>query len=90
MSIQRFRSREPEIEAIQWTEDNEEELREFTNKSFYFLDPEDREDDPDQTAAVFCNFRWEGVYPGDWIIRDEQKEIRLMRKEDFEKEYDPV
>ena len=92
MNIRKFRQRHPQIEAIQWTGDNAEDLRKFTSKSFYFIDPEDREDDPDQTAAVFTtqNHRWEGVYPGDWIIRTADEEIRMMRKDDFERDFEEI
>lgn len=42
---QRFRKRPIEIEAMQWTGDNADALAQWTDGSFWTIDPEDRTDD---------------------------------------------
>lgn len=67
----RFRKKPVEVEAVQWTGDNEAELVTFAGDRFHVVDPEDRGDDPDQTAAVFDTLHntWVRVYDGQWIVK---------------------
>lgn len=67
----RYRNRAEEIEAVQWTGDNAEQLRAFCGPDFDEIDPEDRAEDPDQTAAVRTHPHggWLGLEPGDWVLK---------------------
>jgi hypothetical protein len=80
------------VEAIQWTGDNEAELIEFTGREFYALPPEDRSDDPEQTATVLDDehHAWVAVYTEDWITKSILGDIRLLRRDDFDAMYDLV
>ena len=67
----RYRHRIPEIEAVQWTGTNADALRAFMGASFYEIDPEDRGDNPDATAAMreSKHNTWCELEPGDWVVK---------------------
>ncbi len=67
----KFRKKPFEVEAVQWTDDNEAELMEFTGQQFRRIAPPDRSDDPEATGAVFdvLHRTWVNVYRGQWVIR---------------------
>jgi hypothetical protein len=87
-----YRQKVVDVEAIQWTGENELELIQFTNNQFEWLDPDDRTDDPDQDAAVFesLHSRWVGVYPTDWILKDSSGSLSKISNEKFEQTYEPL
>lgn len=66
----RYRCAE-EAEAVQWTGSNAEQLRTFCGSDFDTIDPEDRGEDPDETAAVRSHTHggWIGLTPGDWVVK---------------------
>lgn len=68
----RYRKRPLEVDAIQWTGDNLNQLLHFTQGGFDLIDPEDRVDDPDCTAQlhVSANGVWLPIETGEWVIRD--------------------
>ncbi|WP_222840698.1 hypothetical protein [Actinosynnema mirum] len=68
-----YRKRPVVIEAMQWTGTNEADLQAWTGAGrFHAIAPEDRSDDPDQTAALFvdANSAWLGITTGEWVLRD--------------------
>jgi hypothetical protein len=66
----RYRNRTEEIEAIQWTGSNAEQLRAFCGPDFDTIDPEDRAEDPDQDAQLLSDAsHWVGLKPGDWVLK---------------------
>lgn len=69
----RFRKKpaEVEVEAVQWTGNNEAEMRAFAGDYFETVDREDRGDDPDQTAAVRdpIHRTWVRIYDGHWVVK---------------------
>jgi hypothetical protein len=73
VSVVKLRKKPVEVEAIEWTGDNEAEVQAFVPGCFYAVDPEDREnsDDPECTAEVFdvLHSTWVGVKTGQWVIR---------------------
>ncbi len=58
------------VTAARWTGDNVGELVKLAGEYFEVLDSEDYEDD--FTAQVFTaqHSIWEGLAPGDWVVRD--------------------
>lgn len=92
--MSRFRKKPVEVEAIQWTGDNADELETFTGGLFNMLDREDREhcDDPEMTAQVFDDLHstWVGVYTGQWIIRGVKGEFYPCDAAVLAETYDPV
>ncbi|WP_369274480.1 hypothetical protein AB5J55_35175 [Streptomyces sp. R11] len=65
----RLRSDE-EIEAVQWTGRNADQLRAFCGPDFDTIDPEDRAEDPDQDAQLLSDAsHWVGMKPGDWVLK---------------------
>ncbi|WP_328436951.1 hypothetical protein OHA71_06595 [Streptomyces sp. NBC_00444] len=66
----RYRCAE-EAEAVQWTGSNADALRAFCGSDFDTIDPEDRSEDPDETAAVRSHSHggWLGLKPGDWVVK---------------------
>ena len=67
----RYRNKTAEIEAVQWTGDNADQLRALCGPDFDTIDPEDRAEDPDETAAVRTHPHggWLGLKPGDWVLK---------------------
>lgn len=71
MPAQRFRKIPVEVDAIHYDGTNHAEIDDFTGGGFRFVEPEDRDDDPDVTAVVFDRLHstWVGVKDGHWIVR---------------------
>lgn len=88
----RFRKRPVEVEAVQWTGDNEAELVAFAGDLFRAVDPEDRGDDPDQTAAVMDTLHntWVRVYDGQWIVKGVKGEFYPCAGDVFAETYEPA
>lgn len=87
----RFRHRIPEIEAVQWTGSNADQLRAFCGPDFDEIDLDDRIEDPDQTAAVreADHGTWRGLAPGDWVVRLDEG-LYEFSAADFAKQYEPA
>lgn len=71
--LKTYRKRPIELQAIQWTGENEAEIQAWTGRSiFYKLDVEDRGENPDATATLYvaANSVWLGLEPGEWILKD--------------------
>ena len=87
----RFRSKPVEIEAIQFTGNNGEEVTEFAESNFYVLD-EEAPEDPEATAAVFDKIHstWILVYDTNWIIRGTKGEYYPCDAEVFYQKYELI
>lgn len=90
--MHRFRKRPVEVEAVQWTGDNEAELVAFAGSLFHAVDPEDRSDDPDQTAAIMDTLHntWMRVYDGQWIVKGVKGEFYVIAPDVLAETYEPV
>lgn len=87
----RFRRR-AEIEARQWTGSNADAMSVFCSPfDFQTIDPEDRVEDPDRTAAVRTHphGRWVGLKPGDWVVREAGR-YTTASDEEFRAAWEPV
>ncbi|WP_329376107.1 hypothetical protein [Streptomyces sp. NBC_01483] len=71
MITHRYRPRPTEVTALQWTGHNAAQLTDFAKTRFMEVDPEDRTEDPDATAALLesAHEAWAGLKVGDWIVR---------------------
>lgn len=88
----RFRSRPVEVDAVQWTGGNEEELISFTRGQFNALDEDDRAncDDPEATAQLFDRRgMWRLVFDGDWVVR-EAGQFSKYRRDAFDAQFEAV
>lgn len=88
-----FRKRPIEVEAIRWTGDNEQDLTDFCGRGYFgVIDPEDRGDDPDQTAQVLdiLHSVWIPFCPGDWVIRGVKGELYPCKADVFAETYEQV
>jgi hypothetical protein len=67
----RWRKKPVVIDAIRWTGSNPAALRAFAGSHFGTVDPEDRGENPEQTAQVFdvLHSTWVSVFEGQWVIR---------------------
>ena len=90
--MRRYRKKPIEVFAVRWTGENEAELRAFAGDLFETVDPEDRGDDPDQTAAVMDTLHntWVRVYDGQWIVKGVKGEFYPVAADVFEETYEPV
>lgn len=84
------------IEAVQFTGDNVDELKDFctVNPPSFFdtVDEEDRSDDPEIIATVWDKLHstWVGVKKYQWIIKGVQGEFYPCDPAVFEKTYEKV
>ncbi|MFG2372588.1 hypothetical protein ACGFY9_14055 [Streptomyces sp. NPDC048504] len=87
----RYRHRSEEIEAIQWTGTNADELRAFCGPDFEEIDPEDRTENPDASAAVreSKHGTWRGLEPGYWVVKIGE-EFYEESPADFAAQFEPV
>jgi hypothetical protein len=88
----RYRHRTAEVEAVQWTGSNADTLSAFCSPfNFQTIDPEDRIEDPDQTAAVRESEHgtWRGLAPGDWVVKHGGDYFECSAA-DFAKLYEPA
>jgi hypothetical protein len=70
--VARYCRRAAEVEAVQWTGTNAEQLRTFAGSDFDTIDPEDRIEDPDQDAQLLVEAsHWVGIKPTDWVVKFE-------------------
>ena len=89
--MRRFRKKPVEVTAVQWTGDNEAEVRALAGEHFHAVDPEDRGDDPDQTAALLDEHSaWVEVYDGQWIVKGVRGEFYPITSEVLAETYEPV
>lgn len=86
----KYRKKPVVIEAVQWTGSNIVELAGFAGVNFADVQPEDRGEDPDQTAAVWDKLHnvWVPVYDGCWIIRGVKGEFYPCKPDVFEQTYE--
>lgn len=88
----RYVSKRVEVDAIQWTGDNEKAVQAFARDVFFTLSDDDRmnSDDPEATAQVFDRIHstWVLVKTGQWIIRGTKGEHYPCDPEVFAEKYD--
>jgi hypothetical protein len=79
------------IEAVQWTDTNAPELETFAGDRFMTLDPQDRIEDPDATAALRESFHetWKLLHPGAWVIKRPDGLFITLGDEQFRETYRP-
>lgn len=88
----RYRKRPIEVDAVQWTGDNVDDVVALTGpENFERLD-ERPSDDPEATARVYDRLHssWVLVRVDDWIIRGVRGEVYPCRSDVFEATYAPV
>jgi hypothetical protein len=87
----RYRHRTTEIEAVQWTGSNADALRAFCGPDFDEIDPEDRTENPDASAAVreSKHGTWRGLEPGYWVVKIGE-EFYEESPADFAAQFEPV
>lgn len=89
----RYRKKPVEIEAVQWNGSNLSEIQAFTGRPYFHdLDPDERVDDPEATAAVFdiLHSTWVLVYTGDYVIKGIRGEFYPCRESVFYETYEKV
>ena len=89
-----YRKKPVEVDAIQWTGDNRNEMWAFARDKFDVTHPDDRQysDDPNATAAVMDDLHstWVLVYDGDYIIRGIKGEFYPCRPDVFAQTYEAI
>lgn len=87
----RYRHRTTEVEAVQWTGSNADQLRAFCGPDFDEIDPEDRTENPDASAAVreSKHGTWRGLEPGYWVVKIGE-EFYEESPADFAAQFEPV
>jgi hypothetical protein len=88
----RFRKRPVEVEAVQWTGDNEDELLAFTGGEF---EKDPTPGDPDD-GGVYNRHEdghgdtWAGVSPGDWLAKGPDGPFFSIASDVLAETYEPV
>lgn len=92
MPIVKYRKKPVTVSTVQWTGDNEAELTAFTRNNFQALDPEDRTEDPEATAAVFDKLHstWVLVYTGQHIVEGVKGEFYPIAADVLAETYDRI
>lgn len=85
----KFRTKPFEIEAVQFTGDNEQELYGFCGWEFAVL-PEKFHGTHTAQVHVKHHNVWAMVKPGDWIVRGQDDEFYPCDPEIFEAKYEAV
>lgn len=94
MSTVKIRKKPVTVEAVQWTGDNEDELREFTRNGFDPFRMESRweyqVEDETMTAVVFdyLHSRWVPLQTGDWVIQGVKGEFYPCSARVIDETYD--
>lgn len=93
MTIVAARKKPVEIQAVQWTGANPDEVTELTGESAFFpLDEHDRINcgDPEATANVYDKLHstWVLVFDGNWIIKGVKGEYYPCTDDVFRETYD--
>ncbi|MFF7880976.1 hypothetical protein ACH40F_08140 [Streptomyces sp. NPDC020794] len=87
-----YRQRPTHISAVQWKDDNADELTAFAADRFMTIDPEDRTDDPDATAALRESHHasWVLLHPGQWVLKASDGDFSALDDEEFRARYEAV
>lgn len=86
--VKKFRKRPLVIDAIQWTEDNKNEVLEFVGEDGYYTELIGAREGP---AFVLQTLEGRAfVMPDDWVIRGIKNEIYPCKPDIFEETYEEV
>lgn len=85
----RYRRIPSTVEAVQWTGDNRDEMREFAGEFFRFIPHEDREN-PELTAEVhdILHKCWVPLRTRDWVVRGFMEEFWPVHQDVFAVTYE--
>lgn len=77
------------VDAAQWTDNNAAELAALAGDRFMTIDPQDRSEDPEATAALreSNHDTWDLLTPGDWVIRRPDGRFFRLEDEQFREAY---
>lgn len=88
----RVRKKPVEVDAVQWTGANYDEVKELAPDDFFVLDEQQRAncDDPDATAEVYDKLHstWVLVLTGQWIIKGAKGEFCPIAADVFTETYE--
>jgi len=92
MPVTRYRKNPVEVDTIQWTGSNEQELVKFTGHRFEAISAEHRAEKPDITAQVYDKLHdtWVGVKTGQHIVRGVQGEFYPIAEDVLAETYTPA
>ena len=80
----KYRKKPVEVEAIQWTGDNAQAIRDFLSEVSYGWNP-------DRRAWVVATLEGNvGVLPGDWIVCGAAGAFSICKPDEFALTYEPV
>ncbi len=87
-----FRTKPFEIEAVRFTGDNFEDVKELAGKNFWPVSETEHLDDPEIVAEVFDKLHstWIGVKAGHWIIKGQKGEFYPCDPEIFDAKYEEI
>lgn len=88
----RYRKRPVEVDTIQWTGDNIDELIDFTGGDFLLVNPGEGDFAPDVTAKVYDELHstWVGVKSGQHVVRGVKGEYYPIAEDVFAETYERV
>lgn len=92
MTVKTFRKKPIQIQAVQWTGDNEREIREWCGPSMFGTLQPAVHRDPEITAEVLDTLHstWVGVKTGQWIVRGVKGEYYPIAEDVLAETYEPV
>lgn len=85
MTVQTFRTKPVEVQAVQWTGSNAQDLLDFAGARFAVIPPEHRDNLLCASAELWVDQR--GVYAplveGDWVVRGRDGRLIAVECKDF-------
>lgn len=85
----RFRHRTAEVDAVQWTGSNADQLIAFAPDRFATAAPEDRIDPEDDALVLIEESHWVAIRPGCWVLKYPDH-FAVESDADFREWYEPA
>lgn len=84
-----YLSKVVEVEAVQYTGDNYQEMKEFAGDNISEIDAQDRGDDPDCDLELLssAHSNWIHIYKDDWVMRRDGNYSRV-NNDTFQQNYE--
>jgi hypothetical protein len=92
MTVQTFRTKPVEVQAIQWTGTNAQAVTDFAGARFAVIPPENRDTLLCATAELWVDGRggYTPLVEGDWVVRDRSGRLLAVEAKAFPLEYGAV
>lgn len=78
----KFRKKPVTIDVIQYTGNNKQEIKDFTNNATMI--------EIKKSLSIKTDMGWQDANPGDWIIKEQSGMFYSVENDIFKKEYEEI